>query len=412
MKVTLKKTLFNKVYLPMLTDYSKRYEVYYGGAGSGKSKFITQKLIYKALQSPRTILVLRKVGRTNKNSTFQLFQSSLSDWKLLDYCKINKTDLTIMFPNGSKFIFAGLDDQEKLKSIAGLTDAWLEESTEFTLDDFTQVDLRIRAMVPNQQILLSFNPVSKANWCYLHFFAENEDLNKFRSKCNILQTTFKDNKWLDAEYIESLEEMKATHPVFYKIYAEGQFGSLDKLVYNNWQKMDFDYTKITGELMVGLDFGFTNDPTALIASIVNQQEKRIYVFRERGGKGMLGEDIANLITEEGFAKSTIIADSARPEMIEEIRRRGCYRIKASIKGPDSVLSGIQKLQQYELIIHPSCSNTIEELQNYAWKKDKQTNEYVNEAVDKFNHYLDALRYSLQCVNINPKLRTIDKSALF
>ena len=244
MKITLKKNLFNKSYLPYLTDYSKRYEIYYGGAGSGKSKYITQKLIFKCLKSKRKVLVLRKVNRTTKNSTFQLLLDTLSDWNIYDKCKVNKTDFSIQLPNGSCFICMGLDDQEKLKSIAGITDAWLEEATEFTQDDFNQVDLRIRERVDNSQIILSFNPVSKANWCYLEFFKPDASLEDFRSGCRIIQTTYKDNRFLPKEYVDSLLLLKDTNPVFYKIYAEGEFGSLDKLVYSNWQSFDFDYKKI------------------------------------------------------------------------------------------------------------------------------------------------------------------------
>jgi phage terminase large subunit len=126
MKIILKKNLFNASYLPLFKDYSKRYEIYYGGAGSGKSKFVSQKLVFKAMQSKRKVLVLRKVNRTTKNSTFQLLQDTLEDWHLLNQCKVNKTDFSITLPNGSTFICMGLDDQEKLKSIAGITDAWLE----------------------------------------------------------------------------------------------------------------------------------------------------------------------------------------------------------------------------------------------------------------------------------------------
>lgn len=412
MKVILKKNLFNKTYFPHLTDYSKRYEIYYGGAGSGKSFFVAQKLVYKALKTNRRILVLRKVNRTTKNSTFQLLLNTLSSWQILDKCKVNKTDYTIVLPNGSTFLCMGLDDQEKLKSITDLTDAWLEEATEFSQDDFNQVDLRIRARVKDSQIILSFNPVSKANWCYLAFFAPDNELADFRSKCIIVQTNYTNNPWLPREYVDSLLLLQKTNPVFYKIYALGEFGSLDKLVYNNWQIMDFDEKKIKGDLLVGLDFGYTNDPTALVCSTLVKEENRIYIWKEAGGQGLLNTDIANLIIDSGLAKSTIIADSAEQKSIEEIRRQGVYKIKASVKGPDSILSGIQKVQQYELIVHPSCLKVREELENYSWQKDKQTNEYINKPIDKFNHYLDALRYSLQCVNINPKIRTMDKNMLF
>lgn len=411
MKITLKKNLFNATYLPHLKDYSKRYEVYYGGAGSGKSKFIAQKLIYRAMQSQRTILVLRKVNATTKNSTFKILQETLSDWKILPYCKVNKSDFTISLPNGSQFLCMGLDDPEKIKSIAGITDAWMEEATEFTQDDFNQVDLRIRALVPNSQVILSFNPVSKANWAYLLFFKPNEELEEFRSGCTIVQTTYKDNKFLPDNYIEQIQLMSATNPVYYKIYVEGEFGSLDKLVYNNWQSYDFDHTKLKGKLCVGLDFGYVNDPTAIIASIVNQEEKRIYIFQEMVEEGLLNDAIGRKIIDMGFKKSDIIADSAEQKSIEEIKRMGVMRISPCAKGPDSIIHGIALVNEYEIVVHPSCVKTIEELQNYSWQKDKATNEYINKPVDKFNHCLDALRYSLQCLDVRPRLQTMSKDLL-
>lgn len=412
MKINLKKSIFNKAYLPYLQDYSKRYEIYYGGAGSGKSKFVSQKLVYKAMQSLRKILVLRKVNRTTKNSTFQILQDTLSEWKLLPYCKVNKTDFSIMLPNGSQFICIGLDDQEKLKSIVGLTDAWLEEATEFTQNDFNQVDLRIRERVDASQIILSFNPVSKANWCFLQFFKEDPTLDAFRAGCNIVHTNYLDNKFLPDEYIKSLLLLETTNSVFYKIYALGEFGSLDKLVYNNWQSIEFDYTQIKGKRCLGLDFGYTNDPTALTCSIVDDENKRLYVYQTWGGTGYLNDQIAKKLIELGYGRSTIIADSAEAKSIDEIKLAGVRRILPATKGPGSILQGIQRVQQYEIIVHPSCTELIEELQNYSWTKDKATNEYINKPVDKFNHYLDALRYSLQCIDDRPKIKMMDKSLLF
>lgn len=307
----------------------------------------------------------------------------------------------------------GLDDPEKIKSITGLTDAWLEEATEFTLDDFSQINLRVRdPLAKNQQIILSFNPVSKANWCYLQFFADNPDLNEFRKTIKIIHTNYMDNHFLPKEYVDTLEMLKHTNEMYYKIYCLGEFGSLDKLIYNNWQILDFDHTKIKGSLMVGLDFGYTNDPTALIASLLVEEEQRIYVFEEWGDTGYLNDQIAQQIKNMGFAKSVIMADSAEEKSIEEIKRQGISRIKPCAKGKGSILQGIQKLQQYELIIHPSCVRTQEELQNYAWKKDKQTNEYINEPVDSFNHWLDALRYSLQCLDVRQQIKSMPKSTIF
>ena len=413
MKIIVRKNIFNDIYLPHLTDYSKRYNVFYGGAGSGKSFFVAQKLVYKALADRRKILVLRKVGRTTKNSTFQLILDTLAQFKIKDRCKINKTDFSIELPNGSIFLCSGLDDPEKIKSITGLTDAWLEEATEFAQDDFNQIDLRIRdPFAKDQQIYLSFNPVSKASWCYLQFFAENPELEEFRSKVEIVKSNYLHNPHLPQAYIDSLLLLKATNPAYYAIYALGEFGSLDKLVYSNWQSFDFDHRKIKGELICGLDFGYTNDPTAFVAGIVVPEENRIYVFKEWGGTGFLNDEIAGQIKSMGFAKSAIKADSAEQKSIDEIKRMGVYRISPCVKGQGSILQGIQKLQQYELIIHPSCKEIMEELQNYCWEKDKQTNEYINKPVDKHNHYLDALRYSLQCLDERVQLRTMDKKMLF
>ena len=413
MKIKIHTNIFNPVYLPHLEDYSTRFLVFYGGAGSGKSHFIAQRLVYKALKDKRKILVLRKVNRTTKTSTFQLLLDTINQFGIIDYCVINRTDFSITLPTGSQFLCMGLDDPEKIKSITGLTDAWLEEATEFSLDDFSQVNLRVRdPKAKNQEIILSLNPVSKANWCYLHFFAENPELDEFRKTVRIVHTTYKDNPHLPEAYVQALLMMKATNEVYYKIYALGEFGSLDKLIYNNWQKMDFDPDIIKGQPLCGLDFGYTNDPTAFTASTLVESERRIYIFKEWGGTGYLNDAIADQIKEMGFAKSIICADSAEQKSIDEIKRLGITRIKPCVKGKGSVLQGIQKLQQYELIVHPSCVNVIEELENYAWKKDKQTNEYINEPAEGYDHYMDSLRYSLQCLDVRTQLTSMKKDLLF
>lgn len=155
--------------------------------------------------------------------------------------------------------------------------------------------------------------------------------------------------------------------------------------------------------MVGLDFGFTNDPTALIASLLVEEEKKIYIFKSWGDTNKTNQEIAEIIKSLGFSKSTIIADCAERKSIEELRRAGISRIKACVKGQDSINYGIQKLQNYEIIVHPECQEVITELENYSWQKDKHTGEYINKPIDSFNHYLDALRYSLQCVAAKPKV---------
>lgn len=406
--LTLKKSLFNDAYFPLLLDYSKRYEVYYGGAGSGKSVFIAQKLIVKACGSKRKILITRKVGTTLKDSVFDLVCFYLKKWQLYDRCKVNLSTYTITLPNESVFLFKGMDDSEKIKSITDITDIWCEEATELLETDFTQLDLRLRALSGNLQLIVSFNPVSKVNWVFKKWFAEGAIYDADNTV--IKKTTYKDNKFLPPEYVAALEEKAQTNPTYYRIYALGEFCSLDKLVFNNWRIEDFDNATISGDLLVGLDFGFINDISALTASLLVEDEKKIYIFNEWGDTNKTNDELAQIIKNLGFSKSVITADCAEQKSIAELKKAGITRIKACEKGKDSILHGIQKLQQYEIIVHSNCTGIITEFQNYSWQKDKKTDEYINTPIDKFNHYIDALRYSMQCVN-NNKMKTINKNIL-
>jgi phage terminase large subunit len=406
--LTFERSAFNEVYYPYLCDYSHRYEVYYGGAGSGKSVHITMKLLIKALLRKRKVLVIRKYGTTLKDSVFQLFIDTLKKWGLYNYCKINLSTYTITLPNDSVLLFKGIDDSEKIKSIADVSDIWCEEATELSEDEYTQLDLRLRSNAGDLQLICSFNPISKVNWVYNKWFSEEAVFDKENTL--ILKTTYKDNKFLPDAYIRALEEKINSNPTYYKIYALGEFASLDKLVFNNWKIEDFNNADIKGELIIGLDFGFVNDISALVASIIDEDNKKIYVFKEWGDTNKTNEELASIISSLGFAKSTIIADAAEPKSIEEIKRKGVQRIRACTKGADSILHGIQKLQQYELIVHSNCTGIATELENYSWQKDKKTNEYINKPIDAFNHFIDALRYSLQCINVK-KLKTLNKAYL-
>lgn len=394
-KLNISKKVFNNVYFPYLFDYNNRYEVYYGGAGSGKSVFVAQKLILKACQQKRKVLVIRKFATTLKDSVFQLIIDQLKKWQIYKLCKINLSSYTITLPNESVFLFKGLDDPEKIKSITDITDIWCEECSELSLDEYTQLDLRLRANVDSLQMFASFNPVSKANFVYKKWFENGKPDNTF-----VLHTTYKDNRFLPKEYVDALLEKQKSNPTYYKIYALGEFCTLDKLVYYNWHVEDFDHTQIKGKLLLGLDFGYINDPTALVASVVT--DNKIYIFKEWTSTNKTNPEIAQVIKSLGFSKSTIIADSAEQKSITELRQNGVSAVRPSVKGPDSIMHGIQKVWEYELVVHPSCTETITELENYSWQKDKTTGEYINKPVDDFNHCLDALRYSLQCMGTEIK----------
>ena len=403
--LTLSKELFVPKFYPLLFDYSHRFEVYMGSAGSSKSYFITQKLIVRACREKIRILVCRRYGTTLRNTCFAQFKEILEKWKLLPlYVKVRETDFHIQFPNGSEIIFTGLDEETKLLSLTNIGTIFIEEAYEVPKPIVEQLNLRLRGRTENQQIIMAFNPISKNHWLY--------DFCEVNPPSSFLYThsTYKDNPFLSEEYVRELEEMKVRNPARYKVYGLGEWGvNVDGLVFSNWRVSNFDYTQIEGELLIGLDFGFINDISAIVASIICEETKQIYVFRTYGARGKTNSELAAIIKDLGFSKSVIIADSAEPKSIEEIRREGVSRIRNSTKGKDSIIHGIQKLQNYEIIVHPSCGGLIEELENYTWEKDKNTGTFLNKPIDSYNHYIDALRYSLQCVT--QKLKTMNKNLL-
>lgn len=380
---------FNKWIYDIIDNYSNRIEVYKGGAGSGKSYGACQKILLKALNDKRRVLVVRKVANTLRESIWQLFKDLLVDSGFYDYCEINKSNFEIELPNGSVFLFKGLDDSEKIKSITGITDIVIEEATEITLDDFTQLNLRLRPKAMHPQIYLMFNPISKKNWTYEYFFVGDVPDN-----CLIINTTYKDNKFLTDDYRKELENLQYRNPAYYKIYTLGEYATLDKLVFPVYETKIINKDEIKDLYhWIGLDFGYVNDPSAIVDGYIDTNNKKIFVTGEYVRKGMLNDEIAQVMIDLGLSKDKSYGDSAEPKSIEEIRQKG-VNIEATVKGKDSVIHGIQWMGQYQLIIDERCPKVIEELDNYTWKKDKKTDEYINEPIDAFNHTIDAMRYGL------------------
>lgn len=388
------KKIFNKHIFDNLYDYSTFTEVHYGGASSGKSHGVIQKVVFKACQNwkyPRKVLFLRKVGATVHDSIFEDVKQCLESWQLLDKCKVNNSAYRIELPNGAQFIFKGLDNPEKIKSIKGVSDVVMEEASEFTLDDYTQLTLRLRdKRQKDKQIYLMFNPVSKSNWVYNAFFVKNP------KNTIVYQTTYKDNRFLDRVTVENIEELANRNEAYYKIYALGEFATLDKLVFPKYEKRLLNKRELEHlPAYFGLDYGFINDPSALLHVRIDDENKRLYVVEEFVKKGLTNDKIAEAIKTLGYAKEEIQADSAEKKSNQELRNLGIARVVDVKKGPGSVMQGIQYLLQYDWIVDERCVKLIEELENYTWKKDKKTNEYTNEPVDSYNHCIDAIRYALQ-----------------
>lgn len=406
MRIKIDKSWFNEVYLPYL-NRNERYQIFYGGAGSGKSVFITQNLTIQLLRSKLTLLVVMREYNKMEQKVFKEFLNTFDNMKLTNKIKIRKSPLGIKFPNGSEILFMGADDPAKLLSLSGIDMVWVEEAAFITKDYFNQLELRLRGRGPKKKFFLSFNPVSATNWLKKEFFDNKVE------DCFICHTTFLDNKFLDEPYKQTILSQKTRNPLYYQVFALGQWGVLGKKVFENWKAEEFDIGELTGyKKLWGMDFGFTNDPTTIVACAINMKEQKLYIYDEVYQTGLHNTDIANVLRKKGWHTQKIIADSAEPKSIAELKRLGIRRIEAAKKGPDSINQGIGFIQQFDIVIHPNCVKTIEEFENYSWKKDKDGN-YINKPVDEFNHIIDALRYALEELNgeQRQKLTVLSKTAI-
>lgn len=379
----------------------KRYRVVKGSRGSKKSTTTAQDIILKMTMYPlANTLVIRKTFNSHKDSTWTQLKWAAKNLGLEDDWNFSKSPLEATRKStGQKILFRGLDDPMSITSITVehgyLCWAWFEEAFQvMNEDDFNKVDMSIRGQLPDgyyKQITITFNPWSEKHWLKKRFFDTNDP--------NILAltTTYECNEWLGPDDKALFEQMKINNPRRYNIEGLGNWGIAEGLVYENFIEQEFDYMDISKragtKTVFGLDFGYTNDPTAFIAAIVDQENKELYIFDEHYQKAMTNEDIANMIKYKGYSKETITADSAEPKSIDDIKSKGIYRIKAAKKGKDSILNGIQNIQDYKIIIHPKCENFLIEINNYVWSNKNGT--VINKPIDDFNHLMDALRYAME-----------------
>ena len=354
------------------------------------------------------MLVIRKYGTTLKDSVFQLIIDTLKKWHIYEYCKINLSTYTITLPNDSVFLFKGMDDSEKIKSITDITDIWCEEATELTLDDYTQLDLRLRALVDGLSLTVSFNPVSKENWVFKKWFDVAAVYD--RDNTRILKTTYKHNRFLPDAYIAALEEKINSNPQYYKVYALGEFATLEGLVFSNWRKESFDAMELAAnglEVRYGLDMGYI-DATAAVFSLYDKNNRKIYVFKEFYRSGCQLSDIAAALREMGVGKTKLYVDSAEPRSVAYLRSENINAYPAA-KGKDSVKAAIMFLKDNEIIVHPSCENVIRELENFSYIKSKQTGEWTEETTHEYSHSIDGLKYAYSDIYTSTKLKSINKA---
>lgn len=386
-------------------NYKGRYRVVKGGRGSKKSTTTALWIIYKMMQYPlANTLVIRRIFNTHKDSTYTQLKWASNVLGVSHLWKFSKSPLEATYiPTGQKILFRGLDDPMSITSITvehgHLCWCWFEEAFQvMNEDDFNKVDMSIRGELPKgyfKQITLSFNPWSEKHWLKKRFFdAEDEDV-------LAITTNYACNEFLGEDDKKLFEKMKINNPRRYNIEGLGNWGIAEGLIYNNFEELDFDIEEIKKRENIksafGLDFGYTNDATAFICSLIDLDNMEIFIFDEHYQKAMSNKMIADMIKYKGYAKERIVGDSSEPKSIDDIKRQGIYRIKGARKGKDSILNGIQYIQDFKIYVHPKCENTIIELSNYVW--DTKEGNVINKPIDDYNHLMDALRYSLEDIRL-------------
>ena len=381
--------------------FKGRYKVVKGSRASKKSSTQSLRVIYEIVSNPViNWLVVRKTERTLRDSCFAQLKWAMRRLHVEKYfrCSVSPLEITYI-PTGQKILFRGLDDPLKVTSITVdsgcLCRLWIEEAYEITKeDDFNRLDESIRGQLPEgmyHQVVLTFNPWSDRHWLKKRFFDTPS------SNVLAMTTNYRCNEFLSQSDLLLFEEMKK-NPRRYAVAGEGDWGVVDGLVYENWKEQVFDTSEITRRATVksafGLDFGYTNDPSAFICLLVDETAREIYVFDEMYQKGMSNDDIGEELVRRGYSKERIRADSAEPKSIAYLRKKYLRRIRAAKKGPDSIMAGVTLIQDYTIIIHPSCVSFITEISNYTWATDKFDNK-INKPVDDFNHLMDAMRYAME-----------------
>ena len=414
-KVSLSKTIgkgYNRFY------HSKNfYRVVKGGRGSKKSKNTALIYIHDILKHEwANLLVVRRFSNTNKQSTYTDLKWATNRLGVSHLFKFNESlpEITVI-ATGQKILFRGLDDPLKITSITVdegiLSWLWVEEAYQIeSQDKFDTLTESIRGTVDNpdfyKQITVTFNPWSERHWLKGAFFDEETRFKDVFSDT----TTYQDNEWLDEQDRNRYEDLWRTNPRRAAVVANGDWGVVEGLVFENFEVKDFNINstiKRVGETTAGLDFGFTHDPTTFPRLAVDLDSKELWIYAEHYEHAMTTDDIYKMIESNDMLDAFISADSAEQRLIAELRAKGVKRISASVKGRGSINAGIDFMKQFKIYIHPTCVKTIEEFDTYIYKQDKEGN-WLNEPIDDNNHIIDAIRYSLEKYHFERQKKDINK----
>lgn len=379
--------------------FKGRYRVVKGSRRSKKSKTMALWVIYNMMKyAGSNTLVVRKTYRTLKDSCFTELKWAIKRLKVEHLWQVKESPLEMTYtPTGQKIYFRGMDDPLKITSIAVevgvLCWMWIEEAYEITKeDDFDTLAESMLGDCPDglwKQITLTFNPWSDKTWIKSRFFDVNDP------DILAITTNYMCNEWLAPEDLKEFDRMKRNNPRRYNVAGLGNWGVVDGLVYERWKEQSFTLGQLPKDAQsaFGLDFGYTNDPTAFFCGFISMEERRLFVWDEMYKKGLSNKAINDEVVRMGYSKERITADSAEPKSIDELRGMG-LRITGAKKGKDSVRNGIQWIQDLEIIIHPRCVNFLTEISQYQWRKDR-FDKPMNEPEDDYNHLMDAMRYALE-----------------
>ena len=378
-----------------------RYYVITGGRASGKSFSVNIMLVLLTYEANHTILFTRYTLTSAYVSIIPEFIEKIELLDKFDDFHITKDEI-INIRSGSKIVFKGIktssgDQTANLKSITGVTTWVLDEAEELTDEEtFDKIDLTIRETKNQNRIILILNPTTKEHWIYQRFFEDKgiqEGINTSKDNTSYIHTTYQDNlKNLSKSFLKQIEELKIRRPLKYKhAILGGWLNKAEGVIFNNWKIGDF---KKIGVSVFGQDYGFSNDPTTLIETNIDTSNKLIYLRECYYLPSLTTSEITRLNIQHA-KDSLIVADSAEPRLISEIRSKGC-NVKPSVKGQGSVTYGISLLQDYDLVISQDSINLVKELNNYSWLEKKS-----NTPIDKFNHLIDAIRYAVSFQLKNP-----------
>lgn len=392
-KVTNKK--YRKYY-----DDSRRFQIYKGGAGAGKSVFCAQKIVYNSLvNAGYNGLILRNTGRDNHDSTFSELRKCIAMFGMQDLFEVNRSrgaeEITCKL-NHNKMIFRGLDDVEKVKSVTfetgDLVFIWCEEASEIAEADFNQLNLRLRGTGDiTKHIMLSFNPIDAGHWIKSRFF----DIPLDAKDGFICESTFHDNVFLDDAYKAELEKLKDVDYYCYQVYVLNQWGSrTGAQVFNNLQIHDFEVIEYNmSNIRHGLDFGY-NHANAYIRC--GYKDGELWIWREHYAKRQLNKDFIKSVEEQHADKGyRMTADSADPDKIAEFNQYG-FLVDPARKGPDSLRRGVDYLKSLGAIhIHKSnCPNTAREFARFKYKEIK-SGIILDTVVEIDDDTIAAVRYAIE-----------------